>query len=247
MRITVADRYREGRAFIAGDACHSHPPYGGFGLNVGLEDARNLGWKLAARIQGWGGEALLDSYGEERRPIFVDTAREKIARGIERDRAFLERFDPRRDEPAFRSAWAELARRERPTDYVPHYAGSSVVSGAAGARCGIDGALTRRAQAGHHLAPLQLSCGDSAHARLGAGFTLLALDAPDAAVRSLEKAAADLGMPFEILRDDAAGPRGEYAARFVLVRPDEHVAWASNDPHADPVALLRHVTGHAKR
>ena len=57
LRNAVADTYREGRVFIAGDAAHTHPPYGGFGLNNGLEDAVNLGWKLAARLQGWGDEA----------------------------------------------------------------------------------------------------------------------------------------------------------------------------------------------
>jgi 2-polyprenyl-6-methoxyphenol hydroxylase-like FAD-dependent oxidoreductase len=72
LRILVAREYRKGRAFIAGDACHNHPPYGGFGLNTGLEDAVNLGWKLAAALAGWGGETLLDSYHQERRPIFLE-------------------------------------------------------------------------------------------------------------------------------------------------------------------------------
>ena len=97
LRVSVADQYRVGRVFIAGDAAHSHPPYGGYGLNNGLEDVANLGWKLAAKIQGWGGDALLDSYGEERRPVFWETGEDFIARGIERDRAFLQRFNPGKD------------------------------------------------------------------------------------------------------------------------------------------------------
>ena len=68
LRVQVATSYRSGNTFIAGDAAHTHPPYGGFGLNNGLEDAVNLGWKLAASLEGWGGEALLDSYDLERRP-----------------------------------------------------------------------------------------------------------------------------------------------------------------------------------
>ena len=90
----MADAYRQGRAFIAGDAAHSHPPYGGFGLNTGLEDAVNLGWKLAAVLKGWGGPALLDSYASERRPVFVETG-QAITDGIERDRDFLARYSPR--------------------------------------------------------------------------------------------------------------------------------------------------------
>ncbi len=62
LRIDIADHYRQGRVFIAGDAAHSHPPYGAHGLNTGLEDAVNLGWKLAAVLHGWGGPDLLDSY-----------------------------------------------------------------------------------------------------------------------------------------------------------------------------------------
>ena len=79
LRIEVADSYRNGRVFIAGDAAHSHPPYGGFGLNSGLEDVTNLGWKLAATLEGWGSDALLDSYSEERQPIFVQTGEDVIA------------------------------------------------------------------------------------------------------------------------------------------------------------------------
>jgi tripartite-type tricarboxylate transporter receptor subunit TctC len=65
----VAERYRAGRAFLAGDACHLHPPFGGYGMNMGIGDAVDLGWKLAATLAGWGGPALLDSYEIERRPI----------------------------------------------------------------------------------------------------------------------------------------------------------------------------------
>ena len=89
LRVAVAENYQVGRVFIAGDAAHSHPPYGGFGLNNGLEDVANLGWKLAARLQGWGSDALLRSYSEERRPIFKEIAEDFIAARIVRDGAFL--------------------------------------------------------------------------------------------------------------------------------------------------------------
>ena len=65
----IADRMRRGRVFLAGDAAHLNPPFGGHGLNTGLGDAVDLGWKLAAVLDGWGGPALLDSYEIERRPI----------------------------------------------------------------------------------------------------------------------------------------------------------------------------------
>lgn len=65
----IADRYRQGRSFLAGDAAHCHSPAGGQGMNTGLQDATNLAWKLAAALRGHSGEALLDSYEAERRPV----------------------------------------------------------------------------------------------------------------------------------------------------------------------------------
>ena len=65
----IADKYRDRRIFLIGDACHLHPPFGGFGMNMGVADGADLGWKLAATIDGWGGPLLLDSYEAERRGI----------------------------------------------------------------------------------------------------------------------------------------------------------------------------------
>jgi rifampicin monooxygenase len=67
-----AERYRVGRVLLAGDAAHIHPPTGGQGLNLGIQDAFNLGWKLAAEIDGWAPEGLLDSYQDERHPVAAD-------------------------------------------------------------------------------------------------------------------------------------------------------------------------------
>ncbi|MFC0844228.1 rifampin monooxygenase [Streptomyces noboritoensis] len=77
-----AEHYRVGRAFLAGDAAHIHPPTGGQGMNLGLQDAFNLGWKLAAAVNGWAPEGLLDSYHTERHPVgaaVLDNTRAQIA------------------------------------------------------------------------------------------------------------------------------------------------------------------------
>ena len=68
----LAERYRVGRVLLAGDAAHVHPPLGGQGLNLGIQDAFNLGWKLAAAVNGWAPDGLLDSYHAERRPVAED-------------------------------------------------------------------------------------------------------------------------------------------------------------------------------
>jgi 2-polyprenyl-6-methoxyphenol hydroxylase-like FAD-dependent oxidoreductase len=68
----LAERYRVGRVLLAGDAAHVHPPWGGQGLNLGIQDAFNLGWKLAAEVRGWAPEGLLDSYHDERHPVAAD-------------------------------------------------------------------------------------------------------------------------------------------------------------------------------
>jgi 2-polyprenyl-6-methoxyphenol hydroxylase-like FAD-dependent oxidoreductase len=246
LRILVAREYRQGRAFIAGDACHNHPPYGGFGLNTGLEDAVNLGWKLTAALEGWGGEALLDSYSQERRPIFLDIGQAMIAEGIESDRAFLERYNPAKDRAEFEQAWKELQASDHwHASYAPHYAGSSVVTGPPGAVCSIHGDLTYAAQAGHHLSPRTLSSGRNVFEELGTGFTLLALGAEDGAVKAFEEAARSIRVPLKVIRDSYEGDRQAFEANLVLVRPDQYVVWAGNDAPADAASIVRTATGTA--
>ena len=245
LRIAVASRYQVGRVFIAGDACHSHPPYGGFGLNSGLEDAVNLGWKLSASLAGWGSEGLLASYGAERRPIFVETGEAMIAGGIEADRRFLDRYRPEVDRAEFEHAWANLGAQagSRRQSYEPHYEGSAVIDGPPDGVCSIHGNYSFLAQPGHHLSPTQLSSGANVFEALGSGFTLLALGADDAHVAGMQAAARTLGVPLEVIRDTCADGREQYGVRLVLVRPDQYVAWAGNQPPDDPQRLLAKVVG----
>ena len=192
LRVAVAERYRKGRVFIAGDAAHSHPPYGGYGLNNGLEDARNLGWKLAARLQGWGSDALLDSYDLERRPVFRDVGEDFIAARIREDGEFFRRYDPARDKAEFERVWEERKGEytTRTHAYEPHYEGSPIVHGPPGGQCSAHGKHMPKARAGHHLQPQPLSSGRNVYEELGAGFTLLALDSDDATVDAFRAAAA---------------------------------------------------------
>jgi len=247
LRIAVASEYRRGRVFIAGDAAHSHPPYGGFGLNSGLEDVANLGWKLAAVLDGWATESLLDSYGEERRPIFVETGEAMIAGGIEADRDFLDRYSPERDREEFERAWKELEATAgaRQQSYEPHYEGSPVVMGPPGASCGIHGKHSFSARPGHHLTPQLLASGRNVFEELGPGFTLLAFGVEASAVGPLQNAAESLSVPLKVLRDTYEGERRAYESRLILVRPDQYVVWVGDEPARDAVGLIRKVAGIA--
>jgi hypothetical protein len=246
LRVAVAENYQAGRVFIAGDAAHSHPPYGGFGLNNGLEDAVNLGWKLAARLQGWGGDTLLASYDEERRPVFHDVAEDFIAARITRDREFLDRHNPSRDRADFERAWKarESDIGDRSKAYEPNYEGSPVIMGPPGGISGAHGVHSFAARAGHHLAPRAMSCGENIFEHLGPAFTLLAFGRDEAAA-AFAHAAQSLNVPLAVLRDSYGDERADYAARLVLVRPDQFVAWTGDDAPRDVAALLRKVTGSA--
>ncbi|MHB2266031.1 FAD-dependent monooxygenase [Aliihoeflea sp. PC F10.4] len=231
LRFAIADTYRKGRVFVAGDAAHSHPPYGGYGINTGFEDARNLGWKLAAHLAGWGGEALLDSYDLERRPVFASTAKDFIAKAIESDKKFLETFDPERDRPSFEKEWAERGSgaKGEVNAFEPNYRGSPIVAGSG--ETNAVGGHVFKAQPGHHLAPRSLSDGRNVYEALGKGFTLIAFDKPESA-QEFHAAAERLSMPLVVVEDGHAEACQDYEADLVLVRPDNFVAWTSSSGDA---------------
>jgi 2-polyprenyl-6-methoxyphenol hydroxylase-like FAD-dependent oxidoreductase len=227
-KMLLATAYGTRRIFLAGDAAHLNPPWGGHGFNTGVGDAVNLGWKLAAVLSGWAPETLLRSYEHERRPVAARTIAEAA-----RNMATLapELADPRlagtdAEFAAARPAVAEAVQRTKHGEFHSldlvlgyTYQGSPIVAGDAGGR------LPHR-----WLAP-----GDSLYDRLGRGFTLIAGPSATGAP-AFAKAAADHGVPLEIVGDpQAAGLR--------LVRPDQHVAWTGDDPASAP-EILRRAVGH---
>ena len=234
-RMQVVDRMRSGRVFLAGDAAHLNPPFGGHGLNTGIGDAVDLGWKLAAVLAGWGGAALLDSYERERRPIQERVVREATANmAVTSPELFAADLDT--DSRAGRNARALADARIQATKYAEFHALDLVLDVRIQGSTIVDGNTDL---AGRRLPHTWLpEC--SLYDELGAGFTLLVLSAaagPQADL--LERAARAHRMPLTRLDLPL---RHLYGNDLVIVRPDQYVAWAG-DSVGDPGRLVDRVRG----
>lgn len=242
LRVAIASNYRQGRAFLAGDSAHSHPPYGGFGINTGFEDARNLGWKLAAQIEGWGGAGLADSYNAERRPVFASTAADFIEGFIERDRQFIAANEPIDNPANFQLAWNERRSSSAKfgvANFAPHYSGSSIVVDDGTSSPSAVGLHTLKASPGHHLPPL---IGDETmFDNLGTGFTLVT-SASDGIVSTFEDAAANGQIPLTVYRP--AVDITQYGTDSLLVRPDHFISWVDDGSPIEPNEVLATSVGH---
>ena len=252
-RMLLVDRYRGERVFLVGDAAHLNPPWGGHGFNTCIGDAVNIGWKLAAVLQGWASPALLDSYETERRPV----AHRTIGAAGEQEAFLAPSFaDTALDDDGTAGTLlrGDLARRLKVKDSEFHslglvlgydYPDSPVVvtDGREVPRPEL-ATFTPSAHPGARLPHAWLSDGSSVFDRLGAGFTLVRLT-EEAATAELTTAAADLGVPLAVADlSQERGLRERYGADLLLVRPDQHVAWRGTFP-ADAAALLTRVTGGA--
>jgi hypothetical protein len=230
----IADRYRNGRVFLAGDACHLHPPFGGYGMNLGIADAVDLGWKLAATIDGWGGPTLLDSFEIERRAVHQRTIEEAVANyRVLSAQLIKDSLDDDSEEGARARAevGAEILRtktrefmtlgvvlgsryRESPIIVddrsVPPQEHSATYAPSAHPGC---------------LAPhTWLPDGSSLYDHFGLGYTLLVLDEtadPDA----LAQAAKRAGVPLTVVALSDPALRELYGAPLALIRPDQYVGW----------------------
>ena len=249
----VADSYSSGSVFLAGDACHLHPPFGGFGMNMGIGDAVDLGWKIAAVLQGWGGPALLGTYQTERRPVHERTIRESVinysALGNQFVRPELDHVGPEAD--AVRCEVGAVIKETK----IREFSSLGLVLGARYTDSPILAPGDGEPPAEHYaqytpsafpgcLAPhAWLADGSSLYDHFGQGFTLLATGAADGA-QDFARTAAAHGIPLKIVTPGDARLAGLYEAAFALIRPDQHVAWRGATLPADAGALLERVTGH---
>jgi 2-polyprenyl-6-methoxyphenol hydroxylase-like FAD-dependent oxidoreductase len=253
-RSLIADIYRDRRVFLAGDACHLHPPFGGFGMNMGIGDAVDLGWKLAANLQGWGGLRLLDSYEIERRQVHLRTIEEATinyaAVGNQLVQPFLEDDGP--VGAATREEVGEIIRATKIREFRTlgivlgyRYRDSPVIAREDGPAPQEHFMLYVPTAYPGCLAPhLWLADGSSLYDQFGPGFTLLVTEGTAADGEAAAAIARARDLPLTIIAPDDARLRARYGAKLVLIRPDQHVAWRGDIWPEDLAVLIGRITGH---
>ena len=252
----LGDYYRDRRVFLAGDACHLHPPFGGYGMNMGVSDGVDLGWKLAAVLQGWGGGQLLDSYERERRPVHSMVLDEAVTNhsmlgnqlwkeGMDIDDAagaVLRREVGSRIQAAKMREFATLG-----VMLGYRYDDSPVIVPDGCAAPGHDFInYVPTSRPGSRAPHAWMHDGSSLFDHFGEGFTLLvSKDAPSAGVDQARVQARQAHVPLKVLQPHEAGITELYPTRFTLIRPDQHVAWRGNAWPSAAVGIFEQVTGRA--
>jgi hypothetical protein len=236
----IADRFREGRTFILGDAAHSMPPTGGFGGNTGIHDAHNLAWKLALVTQGIASAALLDTYDAERRPIAEGT----LAQSLARLAAWFKNLGDRLPPPVqIIDDYAVILGQCYPAGaFVPEGEGASELFEDARAPRGRPGSRAPHVVIEHEGRSLPV------HDLVGKQFLLL-IGSDGQAMEAAARVVADESqINLQSLRlaqgDDAARARlrdayGIDARGAVLIRPDGVIAWRTASEPADTTGALR--------
>ncbi len=252
----LGDHYRDRRVFLAGDACHLHPPFGGYGMNMGVADGVDLGWKLAAVMQGWGGAQLLDSYERERRPVHSLVLDEAVTNhSMLGGQLYKEGLD---DDSAEGAALRREVGARIQTAKIREFATLGVMLGYRyddspvivqdGSRApGSDFLNYVPSSRPGAVAPhAWMHDGSSLFDHFGDGFTLLAnQDAPSEAIDQVRVQARKAGVPLKVIQPHEAGIAELYPTRFTLIRPDQHVAWRGNAWPQVAAGLFEQVTGRA--
>jgi len=257
--LLCAERYNEGRLFIAGDAAHLVIPTGGLGMNTGVGDAIDLSWKLAATLAGWGGPHLLASYECERRPIGLRNV--KASRAAMTGRlSWRAAYHPdiRRNTPEGVAIRAEMARRfdveqRKVTEILGieagyRYVDSPIVWPEPGDGPDPDNPhYVPTTWPGARLPHVWLKDGTALHDHLRHGYTLLRLSGTRADTSNLERAIRTTSAPLDVLDIEEGIVRDIYGSDLLLVRPDLHVSWRSNQVPQNAEEIATVVVGKASR
>ncbi len=249
----IADRYRAGRVFLAGDAAHTTSPTGAHGLNTGLGDVNGLGWMLAGVISGWADPALLGAYEAERRPVAVRNCSSSTQnyRFWVGEVDFSKVLEPGPDADAARekigrSLSAGLHHEWNSLGIVLgyRYEGSPIVVPDGSPETPDPVAeYVPTARPGHRAPHAWLPDGRSILDLFGRRFVLLRLGREPADVSDLVHAAQRHGLPLDVIDVHDEKIRALYERRLVLVRPDGHSAWRADAPPKDADRLVQTIRG----
>ena len=253
-RRLVAERFQVGRVLLCGDAIHQMSPTGGFGMNTGIQEAVDASWKVAAVLQGWGGKKLIETYDIERRPVAWSIVNEAArnynqfaklpkGKGISSDTASGAALrESIRD-----TIYAEEFDREYEMEGVPlgyRYEGSPIIVPDNTPELPFEVmTYTPTARPGHRAPHAWLLDGRSTLDLFGHGFTLLCFDS-DLDVSPFIAAGETKCMPIHSENIDSEAIAKLYQKKLVLVRPDGHVAWRSDDLPQDVSLLIDTVRGN---
>jgi 2-polyprenyl-6-methoxyphenol hydroxylase-like FAD-dependent oxidoreductase len=254
-RELVAEHYRNGRGFIAGDAAHVMSPTGGFGMNTGIGDAVDLSWKLTAVVEGWGGDRLLDSYSYDRQPVGARNVTEAGGnlRRMLSVTPHAELLDATPQGAAARGKvgreFSETMSREWHTLGIHlgyRYEGSPI--------CWPDGSAPPAddprnyvpiARPGHRAPHAVLVDGRSTLDLFGREFALLGFGARASEAAPLLAAATQRNVPMAFTAIAEPKIAALYGRKFVLVRPDGHIAWRDDRMPEDALRIIDVVRGAA--
>ncbi|RRH90325.1 monooxygenase [Variovorax beijingensis] len=253
-RRLVADKFRERRVFICGDASHLWIPMAGYGMNAGLADAMNLSWTLAAYLEGWAGEGILDAYEAERLPITEQVSQfamnhalalQAQREGVPQD---IEKEGPEGD------AVREAAGRALYELNVQQYCCGGLNFGYFYDKSPLIAydqesppaytmsTFTPSTVPGCRTPHVWLKDGSSLYDVLGSGYAIIRKD-PSVDVAPLLAAAEKHGVPMKVVDLDAREGAEVYDHALVLSRPDQHVAWRGNACPAECEALVDRIRG----
>ncbi|WP_217575555.1 FAD-dependent monooxygenase [Streptomyces sp. GbtcB7] len=253
-RLTVADSFGRGRVWLAGDAVHQVTPTGGYGMNTGVGDAIGLGWTLAGVLQGWGTPGLLRAYEQERRSVALRNRQAAVRHCFVRaavmatNRAELhsERWLGARTRRRTGREISDLGNLENEALGIElgyRYDTSPAVcheSGGQAPRQTMD-EYTPSTWPGARPPSVLLEDGRALFDLFHRGFTLLRFADHD--VTALVEAAAERGVPLDVVDVRDTRARALYERDLVVVRPDQHVAWRGDTPPGDPLHVIDRIRG----
>ena len=256
-RRMIADRFRDRRVFLCGDAAHIWVPFAGYGMNAGIADAVNLSWKLAGVLNGWASPTILDAYELERKPVTEQVSRyamDTFARQLLNSSLPDDLETPG---PAGDAARAQVGKEAYEINvgqaccgglnFGYFYDASPIIAydgEQAPAYTMYD--FRQSTVPGCRTPHVWLRDGRSLYDALGPEFTLLCFD-HTVETGGLTAAASRRGVPLVVLKADADESTELYPYKLVLSRPDQHVAWRGNEIPTDPLGLVDCIRGAYSR